>query len=409
MHRVIFILMLIPVILPAKVTDLYPEQDSASVYNHFREARDGDTLRFNEGIYYIHSIVVTKSLVLLGHGNCILDGSGKFEILTISARAGTIQGLTLRNSGYSSMNDFAAIKVIDASNLLITDNTILDSYFAIHLSNSSRCTIRNNTIEGKAISEQLNGNAIHAWKSHHLIIENNTVSRHRDGIYLEFVTHSRITGNLSQLQMRYGLHFMFSNDDVYTNNTFEENGAGVAVMYSKRVTMKENLFRNNWGPSAYGLLLKDISDSEISQNRFEENTRGIHMEGTSRIQLRHNSFKDNGWGIAIQASCNDNSFSYNNFISNSFDVSTNGHVILNVFEHNYWDEYEGYDLNKDGTGDIPYHPLSLFGLLIEQNPSMLILVKSFMMQLFERMEKAIPSLTPEHFVDLHPLMKPYTL
>lgn len=409
MHRIVFFLMLIPVILPAKVTDLYPDQDSASIYNHFREAKDGDTLRFNEGVYNIHSIVVTKSLIILGRGNCILDGSGKFEILTISASAGTIQGLTLRNSGFSSMNDFAAIKVIDASNLQITGNTILDSYFAIHLSNASRCTIRNNTIEGKAISEHLNGNAIHAWKSHHLIIENNTVSRHRDGIYLEFVTHSRITGNHSLLQMRYGLHFMFSNDDVYTKNTFEENGAGVAVMYSKRVTMKENLFRNNWGPSAYGLLLKDISDSEISQNRFEENTRGIHMEGTSRIQLRQNSFKDNGWGIAIQASCNDNSFSYNNFISNSFDVSTNGHVILNVFEHNYWDEYEGYDLNKDGTGDIPYHPLSLFGLLIEQNPSMLILVKSFMMQLFERMEKAIPSLTPEHFVDLHPLMKPHTL
>ncbi len=407
MRWTIILLLLIPAVLPAKVIDLYPHQDSASIHNHFREAGDGDTLRFNEGVYDIHSIVVTKPLVLLGRGNCILDASGKFEILTISAHAGTIQGLTLRNSGYSSMNDFAAIKVIDASNLLITGNTILDSYFAIHLSNASYCTIRNNTIKGKAISEQLNGNAIHAWKSHHLIIENNTVSGHRDGIYLEFVTHSAITGNHSLLQMRYGLHFMFSNDDVYTNNTFEENGAGVAVMYSKRVTMKENLFRNNWGPSAYGLLLKDISDSEISQNRFEENTRGIHMEGTSRIQLRYNSFKDNGWGIAIQASCNDNSFSYNNFISNSFDVSTNGQVILNVFEHNYWDEYEGYDLNKDGIGDIPYHPLSLFGLLIEQNPSMLILVKSFMMQLFERMEKAIPSLTPEHFVDLHPIMKPY--
>jgi nitrous oxidase accessory protein len=33
--------------------------------------------------------------------------------------------------------------------------------------------------------------------------------------------------------------------------------------------------------------------------------------------------------------------------------------LMNLIE-NYWDKYEGYDLDKNKIGDIPYHPLSLY-------------------------------------------------
>jgi len=405
MSNLFFVLCFLPGLVYARIIEVFPNQNNQIILACFEAAAPMDTIRFTEGVYFIHDITITKPLTVLGAGNAVLDGSGKFEILTISNKSVKIIGLIFRNSGYSSMNDYAAIKIIDATDILIENNMITDAYFAIHLSNASRCIIRNNTIRGRSLSEQLNGNAIHAWKCNQLTIENNVVSSHRDGIYLEFVTHSMIRNNTSTDQLRYGLHFMFSNDDVYEHNTFRQNGAGVAVMYSKRVTMSENKFENNWGASSYGLLLKDIGDSEIFNNQFEANTKGIHMEGSDRINIRNNIFKDNGWGLVIQASCMDNLFSRNNFINNAFDVSTNGHVTLNRFEYNYWDEYEGYDLNKDGTGDVPYHPLSLFAMMIEVNPSILILIKSFMMQMLERIEKAIPSLTPEHFVDQHPLMK----
>ena len=68
-----------------------------------------------------------------------------------------------------------------------------------------------------------------------------------------------IKNNLSEKNIRYGLHFMFSHSDTYTSNTFKNNGAGVAVMYSKHVKMENNRFEENWGPSAYGILLKDIT------------------------------------------------------------------------------------------------------------------------------------------------------
>jgi nitrous oxidase accessory protein len=251
----------------------------------------------------------------------------------------------------------------------------------------------------------LTGNAIHLWKSSHALIEKNHVSGHRDGIYFEFVTFSVIRDNLSEKNIRYGLHFMFSNDDSYLGNTFRDNGAGVAVMYSKKVRMERNHFEQNWGPSAYGILLKDITDSHIIQNTFLKNTVAVHLEGTSRIDISRNIFKENGWALKVQASCENNSFHHNNFWGNSFDVGTNGSISLNDFYSNYWDKYQGYDINKDGIGDIPYHPVSMYSMIVEQNPYALMLLKSFTVQLLDKAERAIPSLTPENLVDKSPLMK----
>jgi nitrous oxidase accessory protein len=173
--------------------------------------------------------------------------------------------------------------------------------------------------------------------------------------------------------------------------------------------MEGNHFEENWGASAYGILLKDITDSYIVHNEFFKNTVGIYMEGSSRIEIQKNTFKENGWAIKVQASCDDNNFSLNNFYGNSFDISTNGTVSLNKFFNNYWDKYEGYDRNKDGMGDVPYHPVSMYSMIVEQNPNSIILLRSFMVSLLDKAEKAIPSLTPEYLTDEKPFMKPNKL
>lgn len=78
---------------------------------------------------------------------------------------------------------------------------------------------------------------------------------------------------------------MFSNNDSYIDNTFTDNGAGVAVMFSNHISMFRNLFSMNRGASAYGLLLKEISDGAIKDNIFENNTTGVLMEGTNRLHI----------------------------------------------------------------------------------------------------------------------------
>ena len=177
-------------------------------------------------------------------------------------------------------------------------------------------------------------------------------------------------------------------------------------MYSRQVKMYENQFSYNWGSSAYGILLKDISDSHIWKNTFEHNSAGVYMEGASRIILEQNQFRENGWALRVQASCDANVVRQNNFFGNSFDVSTNGHLVLNTFDSNYWDKYEGYDLDHDGVGDIPFRPVSLYAIVVERMPYGLMLMRSFMVYLLDKAEKIIPSLTPEQLMDEKPAMHP---
>ena len=372
-------------------------------------AQENDTVFIDQGIYRENNIVISKSLKIIGINNPVLDGEGRFEILTISAKNFLIKGLTFKNSGYSSMNDYASIKVIDASGFSIENNTIINASFAIHVANSTHFLVAGNRISGSPREEQNTGNGIHLWKCHHAKIVGNNVSGHRDGIYFEFVTESEINNNYSTKNIRYGLHFMFSNNDTYTHNTFLDNGAGVAVMFSHHVNMIQNTFEFNRGSSSYGILLKEISDGLISKNVFKNNTVGIFMEGTNRIEVKQNRFEKNGWGFRIQASCSDIIVSENNFIGNTFDVATNGSLVMNQFTNNYWDKYEGYDLNKDGKGDVPFFPVSLFAMITENMPFSIMLYRSFIVMLLERAEKSIPSLTPIDLKDQNPLMKALAL
>ncbi len=372
-------------------------------------AKAGDTVLLNKGTYKEGNIIIDKAIFLVGTGGPVLDGDSKNEILTLSGKNIVIRGIHFANAGYSSMNDFAAIKIIDATNILVEQNVISNTSFAVHIANSTYSTIRNNTIRGTNKSEHSSGNGIHLWKCANMTIEGNSIQGHRDGIYLEFVTQSTIKKNWSEKNVRYGLHFMFSHNNAYVGNIFRNNGAGVAVMYSKNVRMENNVFDKNWGPSAYGILLKDITDSHIENNQFIQNTVAIHMEGSSRIEIGKNIFKGNGWAVKVQASCDDNTFHHNNFYGNSFDIATNGTKTLNKFYNNYWDKYDGYDMNKDGIGDVPYHPVSMYSMIVEQNPNTLMLLRSFMVSLLDKAEKAIPSLTPENLIDNKPMIKPNKL
>jgi nitrous oxidase accessory protein len=368
-------------------------------------AKNKDTILLQPGSYREGTITITKSITIIGINNPVLDGENKYEILVLSGRDITISGIRFKDSRHSSSNDYAAINIIDASNITITNCKIFNAHFGIHVGNAIYCTIRNNDIQGFAKSEQSSGNGIHLWKCSHILIENNHIRGHRDGIYFEFVTDSEIRNNTSENNLRYGLHFMFSHSDNYFNNQFKNNGAGVAVMYSHNVKMENNSFENNWGPSAYGILLKEITDSHIKHNSFLQNTIGIYMEGANRIEVEKNTFRGNGWAMKVLADCDNNTFHNNNYLSNSFDVATNGSVSLNNFYNNYWDKYEGYDMNKDGIGDIPYHPVSMYSMIVEQNPTTLMLFRSFMVSLLDKAEKAVPGLTPENLIDNKPMMK----
>ncbi len=385
------------------------EKPFKSIQNALNKAMDGDTLLIFPGIFKEGNIIINKRVFIIGVNFPVLDGQHQYEVLSIKSAGVLVQGLNVVHTGVSSIEDFAGIKIYNTRDVIIRGNKLEDTFFGIYVQYGTNCTIEKNTITANGIEEQQSGNGIHCWKSDSMRIIANTITGHRDGIYFEFVTNSIIWRNTSQKNLRYGLHFMFSNNDSYITNIFQQNGAGVAVMFSHHVKMIHNYFEENWGDAAYGLLLKEISDSYIENNRFVKNTIGIYMEGISRVEMNKNSFERNGWGMKVQASCMEITVKENNFTGNTFDVTTNGSLVLNTFNGNYWDKYEGYDLNKDKIGDIPYRPISMYSMIIERNPPAMMLFRSFITTLLDKTEKVLPSLTPENLIDNYPRMKSFKL
>ncbi len=380
-------------------------------YSAIRQAIDassnGDTIIVAEGVYKEGTIKVNKAVYLKGENWPVIDGQGKFETITVQASGVIIEGFVVQNVGFSYTDDWAGIRIEEMDSCVIRNNRLLNSFFGIYLQNADDIIVEGNEIAGEAKDEVNSGNGIHLWDCNRILIKNNSVLNHRDGIYLEFVEESKVVQNLSKGNLRYGLHFMFSNHDEYLENTFENNGTGVAVMFSEFIKMKNNTFIDNWGTASYGLLLKEIKTGELVGNTFRNNTIGIYSDGSLRLNISSNDFIGNGWAINMLSSSADNTIEMNNFISNTFDLSTNTGTHNNVYAKNYWDEYSGYDLDRDGYGDVPYRPVKLFNYVTGRVRESIILLHSFFVDVLNFAEKVTPIFTPVDLMDQSPSMKKY--
>jgi nitrous oxidase accessory protein len=382
-----------------------PAGEFRSVAAAISAARAHDRILVKAGLYREPTIVVGKAVEIIGEGFPVLDGQSARQIMTVTADSVTIRGIHFEHVGSSFVEDWAAVKVMNATGCAIEDNVIDDALFGIYLARVSGCSIKRNHIQASRGREMISGNGIHLWQSHDITIADNRISGHRDGIYFEFVRNSTINGNISERNLRYGLHFMFSDDCRYVGNVFRNNGAGVAVMFTHRVHMIGNRFENNWGGAAYGLFLKEISDGRLERNVFARNTVALVADGANRLQAIDNDFIDNGWAVRLEASTDEALFSRNNFAGNTFDVATNSSRQSATFAGNYWQDYTGYDLNRDGVGDVPFRPVRLFSMVVAQNAPSIILLRSPFVRLLDTAERVIPALTPELLADASPAMQ----
>lgn len=394
-------------ILQAATLVVAPDSPMPTIGQALRLAPAGATIIVKPGVYHEHGLRIERPVALVGEERPQVDGEGQGTIFILAAPNISIRGFALTNTGRSAVDDRAGIKAEAADSCVIEDNRVTGTFFGIYLARSAGCRVVGNFVVGTNLSEALSGNAIHLWNSRDAVITDNEVSNHRDGIYLEFAKGVRISNNVSYGNLRYGLHFMFSDSAQYHGNRFSNNGAGVAVMYTSHVSMTENSFASNRGPAAFGLLLKDIRDSRIEGNHFTDNSVGLYLEGSDRITVRNNRLERNGWAVKLMANSGDNEFSGNAFLTNSFDVSTNGRQHTSRFDGNYWDQYRGFDLNSDGIGDVPHRPVRLFAYLVARQDAVLVLQRSIFVDLLDAAERVLPVLSPDALIDRRPrLMVP---
>ena len=388
----------------ATVLDVGPSQRFTTVAAALAAADSGDQVLIHSGIYRETGLEIVKPVALRGTGSPVLDAGGGITILTIRADGVRVTGICFRNVGVNYLREHAAIWLLGCGGTRIDSNRFEKNFFSIYGAQAHDAVISGNDLTGLYGTESGNGNGIHFWKCNGMTATGNSIRGHRDGIYLEFTGNSTVAGNHSEGNVRYGLHFMFSNGNRYSGNIFRKNGSGVAVMYSTGILMEDNLFEDNWGNAAFGLLLKNIKDSRVVRNRFVGNTTGVFQEEVSRIRFEGNAFIRNGWALKLVADCDANDYEGNRFEGNTFDVSYNSSVMnSNSFRRNAWDRYQGYDLNHDGIGDTPYRPVELFTVLMERYPESMILLHSHFLSLLNLLERQFPMLTPQNLEDPEPL------
>jgi len=405
MIKILHLLILIlPVLVSAKTIEVCSTCQFKTIKHAVKEASSGDIVLISKGNYNESDIKINKPLSLIGKNLPTIDGGG-IGIVHVLSDSVTIKGIKFINVSTSYSTDQAAIHTYKCDYFSIINNELDNIFFGILLEKSHNGTVSNNIITSKAEDEYNSGNGVHLWHCSDVKVNNNQVSGMRDGIYFEFVKNSLVEFNSSHNNLRYGLHFMFSNNNNYYDNVFTNNGAGVAVMFSKQIKMYRNKFVKNWGTASYGLLLKEIYDADIQNNIFDENTIGINAEGSNRINYKNNTFKRNGWAVKISGACYNNTFQYNNFLSNAFDISYKGSINENIFSNNYWSEYSGYDLDKNGVGDIPFRPVKLFSYVVNKTPETIVLLRSLFVDIINFSEKVSPVFTPDDLIDNSPLMK----
>jgi nitrous oxidase accessory protein len=217
------------------------------------------------------------------------------------------------------------------------------------------CTIRG--IPGKDAGEK--GSGIHVWNTDGFRFVGNDITDVRDGFYIQSSAHGLITHNVAR-ELRYGLHYMFSDDNVFEDNRFENGAAGAALMYSKRIAFRRNTFLRNRGFASAGLLLKACDDVVAEDNLIADNARGIFLEGSYRNVFRRNVVALSDAAIVLYDSSGANRFEGNSFVGNLTPLSLIGRRTDTVFTGNYWSENNEPDLDGDGRSDRPYRLTSVF-------------------------------------------------
>ena len=371
----------------------------------------GGVLVLPDGVH-TGQLVVSGPLTIEGTPRAILDGEGRHSVLVVTAHGVVLRGFTIRNSGYELMLDDAAILLDEADDAVIEDMILEDNNHGIYVRNALRPLVRGCRITGRRgrVHEENHGNGIHVWYAKDARVEANDVSGHRDGVYLSFAETARVAGNVFHDLDRFGLHSMYSQRNVIEHNLFTRNTAGVALMFSNRMRMEDNRFAHNRGHRTYGLLLRDCSDSNFLHNRLEDNTIGIFLDGSNRNVFRENIVAENGWGVIAYSSSEANVFTGNSFLNNDYQMSLDMRRTHNRLHldgvGNYWSDARTYDLDGDGVGDAPYHPVSLFAFVSKQHPDLTVFAGSPAVYALDMAHRSLPALQLTELVDPHPLLAP---
>ncbi len=374
-------------------------------------AKSGSKLELPQGVYK-GNIIIDKPLIIDGiNQKAIIRGDGKGTVITIKSDFVTIKNLTIENSGSEHEKVDAGIKLYKVKHCNIINNKIQNVLFGIDMQEANENNISYNYITSKPFSLGLRGDAIRLWYSNYNTLTNNHITKSRD--FVVWYSHQNlIEKNYGELG-RYSLHFMYTGKNIVKNNTFVKNSVGIFFMYSKDTIATGNIIKSSIGTTGLGIGLKDCSNYTIKNNKILYSARGFYIDRSPFEPGTHNYIENNfilynSEGVHFHSLSLHNIFKNNIFKGNIEDVvndSYNTKVTENIWDGNFWDNYQGFDKNRDGIGDTPYNLYYYADKMWLLNPNIKFFYASPIISIVNFLTKLAPISQPVRLLtDKHPKM-----
>jgi nitrous oxidase accessory protein len=207
--------------------------------------------------------------------------------------------------------------------------------------------------------------------------------------------------------VRYAVHYMYTNDSEISGNVSIGNHAGFAIMYSDRLTVTGNL---STGDRDRGLFFNYANMSDIGTNIVKAAPeKCVFLYNANKNRFHDNWFEGCEIGIHFTAGSERNRIAGNAFVGNKIQVKYVGTRYVDWSDGgrgNYWSDNPAFDLNGDGLADTAYKPNDLIDEVLWLNPSAKILLNSPAVQVVRWAQAQFPAIQPGGVIDSAPLMKP---
>lgn len=382
-------------------------RDGASIGAAIARAQAGDTLEIEAGVYN-ERLLIDKPLTLRGKGHPAISAQGQGDAIRISAPDVTLSGLLVRDSGADLTAQNAGIYVLPGAHRVeISDCQLVANLFGIWLERADDARLLRNVINGRRdLQSAARGNGIQVYDTRGVQVIGNEISGTRDGIYVDVSRDALFRGNRIH-HVRYGTHYMNTNHSTWEDNQVYLSRAGLALMEVRNLIVRRNI---SWGHTDHGIMLRTIQDSLIEDNVVAGNDRGFFVYDAEYNILRRNLVINNRTGVFLSAGSSNNQVDGNDFIGNQEQVRfvASRDVEWGRGQGNYWSNYNGWDQNADGQGDLPYEANDLVDRLNWQYPLIKLLSASPALQTLRFVARQFPLLRAPSVVDRHPRMLPHS-
>ena len=388
---------------------LVPSPARASLREQIAHAADGATIRVS-GIHN-ERLEITTRVRIVGEPGAVIDGGGSGTVVRITASGVSIEGVEIRGSGSVYSNEDAAVRIERASGVTLRDVRISDALFGVFAAQADKCDFEGLRIEGKDVPADRRGDGIRLWYSSGCVLRRNLIERSRDLVV--WYSNGTLAEDNVVRRSRYGLHYMYSDHNVFRRNRFEDDEVGAAIMYSKDITLEDNAFSFSNGPSADGLLVKDADDVFVRGNRFVQNSIALFFDNApqgrgARVEVSGNLIGQNDVGVALQPSSRGIEFRGNSFAGNRVQVQVQGggSAVANSWSGNYWSDALVYDRDGDGVSELPFSLESTYEALADRHPELRFFATSPAAEAIDLAARLFPVFRPRPLLtDAHPLAK----